>query len=72
MCINLKWVKLKKYTQLTGDTESAVHSRRRSAKWIDGIHCKVLEDRNLWVNLIAAEEWVEKWGATSIRSSNRT
>jgi len=71
MCISLKWVKVKKYAELTGDTELAVHSRRREAKWIDGVHCKVLEGRNLWVNLAAAEEWVEKWGTRSTSSSKK-
>ncbi|WP_082219392.1 hypothetical protein [Massilia sp. NR 4-1] len=55
------WVKLKKYEELTGDTASSVHARRRAGKWQDGVHCKVVDD-NLWVNLAAAESWVEKWG----------
>jgi hypothetical protein len=55
------WVKLKKYTELTGDTAAAVHARRRAGKWLDGIHCKIADDA-LWVNLKTAQLWVESWG----------
>lgn len=55
------WVKLKKYEELTGDTAASVHSRRRAGKWRDGVQCKVVDDM-LWVNLQAAEKWVETWG----------
>lgn len=55
------WVKLRKYSELTGDTAASVHARRRSGKWRDGLQCKVVDDM-LWVNLAAAEKWVETWG----------
>ena len=55
------WVKIKKYAELTGDTAASVHARRRAGKWCDGIQCKVV-DEMLWVNLAAAEKWVETWG----------
>jgi hypothetical protein len=56
----MKWVKVKKYEELTGDTAASVHARRRAGKWRDGAHCKVVDDM-LWVNLAAAEKWVESW-----------
>ena len=55
------WVKLKKYEELTGDSAASVHARRRAGKWCDGVQCKVVDDM-LWVNLSAAEKWVETWG----------
>lgn len=61
MTHSVSWVKLKKYTELTGDTAAAVHARRRSGKWLDGVHCRIADDA-LWVNLTAAQQWVETWG----------
>ncbi|WP_202424592.1 excisionase [Duganella levis] len=57
----IAWVKIKKYEELTGDTAASVHARRRAGKWRDGVQCKVV-DEMLWVNLPAAEKWVETWG----------
>lgn len=54
------WVKVKKYEELTGDTAASVHARRRAGKWRDGMQCKVV-DEMLWINLQAAERWVETW-----------
>jgi hypothetical protein len=58
------WVKLEKYTELTGDSMDAVQARRRLGKWIDGKQCKIVDGR-LWVNLPAVEEWIEKWDVRS-------
>jgi hypothetical protein len=55
------WVKLKKYCELTGDSPAAVHARRRSDKWLDGVQCRVADDL-LWVSLPEAQKWVETWG----------
>src|SRR5690606_28742944 len=54
------WVKVEKYAELTGDSVDAVNARRKAGKWLDGNQCKIVDGR-LWVNLSAAEEWVEKW-----------
>jgi len=54
----MKWVKLKKYIETSGDTADAVHARRKTGKWLDGIHCLV-RDGNLWINTEAVEKWVE-------------
>lgn len=55
----MKWVKLKRYCELSGDTADAVHARRKKGLWLDGIQCKLGPDGNLWVNLIEVEKWVE-------------
>jgi hypothetical protein len=55
----MKWVKLKKYCVLSGDTPDAVHAKRRKGILIDDIHCKVAPDGNLWVNLTEIDKWVE-------------
>ena len=55
--ISINWVKLKRWCDLTGDTPDAVHARRKTAKWIDGVHCKVC-DGKLWVNISEGQAWV--------------
>ena len=52
------WVKLKHYCALTGETSDGVHSKRRAGHFIDGVHTKIADDGNLWVNLEAAQKWV--------------
>jgi hypothetical protein len=60
----LKWVKLEKYVELSGDSVDSVQSRRKIGKWIDGKQCKIVDGR-LWINLRAAQRWVEEWDAHS-------
>lgn len=55
------WVKLEKYVAITGDSVDAVQSRRRAGKWLDGQQCKIVDGR-LWIDLRAAQAWVEDWG----------
>ncbi len=57
--IIMKWVKLRRYCELSGDTSNAVHAKRRKGEWLDGIHCKIAPDGNLWINLTEIERWVE-------------
>ena len=56
----MKWVKLKRYCEVSGDTQSAVHAKRKKGIWIDGQHCVVAEDGNLWIDLEEVERWVEQ------------
>jgi len=56
---NIEWVKLAHYCKLTGETSSGVHAKRKAGHFIDGIHCKVAGDGNLWINLPAVKQWVE-------------
>jgi hypothetical protein len=61
-----RWVRLAKYCRETGDTPNAVHARRRKHQWIDGVHCLVGPDGNLWIN----SEEVTKWLVSLFKSSN--
>lgn len=54
----MNWVKLKRYCELSGDTSDAVHAKRRKGVFVDGVHCKVGPDGNLWVNIAAVEQWI--------------
>ncbi|TFW13280.1 hypothetical protein [Duganella callida] len=58
------WVKLEKYIELTGDSMDAVQARRKVGKWLDGNQCKIVDGR-LWINLPAAQRWVEEWDASA-------
>lgn len=60
----LEWVKLEKYVELSGDSLDSVQSRRRVGRWLDGNQCKIVNGR-LWINLRAAQRWVEEWDAHS-------
>lgn len=54
----MKWVKLPHYCKQTGDTSHAVHHRRRTGVWQDGVHGKMVDGR-LWVNMEAVQAWIE-------------
>jgi hypothetical protein len=56
------WVKLEKYVELTGDSMDSVQARRRLGKWTEGKQCKITDGR-LWIDLRAAQRWVEEWDA---------
>jgi hypothetical protein len=56
----MKWVKLCKYCEMTGETRDSVHQKRAKGVFIDGIHCKIADDRKLWINTEAVELWVEQ------------
>ena len=58
----MKWVKLDRYVELSGDTADSVQSRRKAGKWLDGEQCKIVDGR-LWINLQAVDGWVEAWDA---------
>lgn len=55
----MKWVKLNKYCELSGDTKDAVHAKRRKGIWLDEQQCRLGPDGNLWINLLEVEKWVE-------------
>ena len=60
----VRWVRLTRWCELTGDTKDAVYSRRHQGKWADGVHCK-LADSKLWINVPEALKWIEKNPNTS-------
>jgi hypothetical protein len=60
----VSWVKLEKYVELTGDSIDAVQARRKAGKWLNGNQCKIVDGR-LWIDLRAAQRWVEEWDPSS-------
>ena len=55
----LKWVRLAKYCELSGDTTDAVYQRRKSLEWVEGVESMVGPDNKIWINLEEVERWVE-------------
>jgi hypothetical protein len=56
----MAWVKLERYTEISGDTVDAVQARRKAGKWLNGKECKLVDGR-LWINLPAVGQWIERW-----------
>lgn len=56
----MKWIRLSKYCELSGDTAYAVRHRRSRGIWVDGVHVTVAADRKLWVNIDEVDRWVEQ------------
>ncbi len=65
----VKWVKLKKYTDYTGDSPMAVYKRIGNGVWAEGLQAKKAPDGTWWVNLEAVEEWVENGKAPPVRAA---
>jgi hypothetical protein len=56
----MKWIKLRKYIELTGETTETVRNKRRYGYWLDNVHYKKAPDGGLWINIQAVEEWLDK------------
>lgn len=56
---HIRWVPVKRYCELTGETANAVRVRRCRGIWIDGKHAKAVPGAGVWVNLEEVEKWVE-------------
>jgi hypothetical protein len=54
----MKWVKVNKYCDLSGDTSEAVRARRRNRKWTEGVQW-VKREGSIWINPTEVEKWVE-------------
>ena len=50
----LRWTRLTKYCELSGDTRDGVNNRVRSGHWLKGVHLRRPDGgKELWVNLDA-------------------
>jgi len=56
----MKWVKLRKYCELSGDTKDAVNAKRKNGLWAEGVQWRKAPDNKIWINLEAIDKWVEK------------
>ena len=46
--IPLRWVRLAKWCEWTGDTSDGVHTRRQRGEWVDGVQCRTGPDWKAW------------------------
>ena len=65
----LRWIRLAAYCELSGDSADAVHARRRKKQWVDGVHCRIGPDGNLWVCPEEVNRWVEQGPAPANANS---
>jgi hypothetical protein len=64
----MKWVKLSKYSDMSGDSPDAVHAKRKKGQFVDGVHCKIAADGNLWINTEMVEKWVEQGSKATLNA----
>lgn len=57
--VELAWVPLAKYCELTGETPNTVRKRRQQRVWSEGKQSRKAPNGNLWINLIEVQKWVE-------------
>ena len=56
---SIKWVKLKRFSQLTGISQMAVRKKRHEGKWGEQI-VKASIDGMLYVNIEEYQKWIEQ------------
>lgn len=56
---SLKWVKLKKYCEMSGDTEDAFKAKRRRRLWLIGVHFTKALDGCIYINTQEVTKWLE-------------
>jgi hypothetical protein len=55
----VRWVKLTKYCELTGDTPDGVYAKNRRKIWKLDQHYRKAPDGCLWINLDAVDAWIQ-------------
>lgn len=54
----LRWVRINRYIELSGDSADAVQKRLRTGQWLRDVHARQPDgSATLWVNLDAVEDW---------------
>jgi hypothetical protein len=54
----VRFVRIKKFIELTGYTEKAVRGKIHEAVWLEGKHFRRAPDGNICINLEAYDAWV--------------
>lgn len=55
----LKWIKVSRYCELSGDTLEGVRAKRRKRIWIEGVHWSRPADGVVYINPDEVAKWVE-------------
>lgn len=64
----MKWVKARKYCEMTGETFGSIRAKRRAGHFIEGVHYIVAPDRNMWINIEEVEKWLVNGNAATVSS----
>lgn len=68
----IKYVSIKKFSELSGYTEDAIRTKIRDGIWLEGkVWLKALDGRNL-INIEGYEEWVEMAVVSAKRQAQAT
>ena len=57
--IKIKYVKVKKFSELTGYTEDATRKKIQSGVWMEGIHYRHAPNNRIQMDMDAYTDWVE-------------
>ncbi len=55
--LRLRYIKLERFAELTGYTNTALRQKKKAGKWVEGIHILKVPDGNLLVDIYAYEAW---------------
>jgi len=55
----MKWIKLNRFTLMSGYTSKAVYNKIERGKWEKNIHWRKAPDGRYFINPKAIEEWIE-------------
>ena len=53
------WVKQELFCKTTGYTTKAITRKRQEGVWIEGVHWKKAPDRNIMINTMEFDIWVD-------------
>ena len=54
-----KWVKISKFTEISGYSVDAVHCKRKKGQWEEGVIWMKAPDGNIMINWREVDNWVE-------------
>ena len=57
--LNLRYVTVRKFSELTGYTEKAINAKTERGVWLEGVHYRKAPDGRKLMNLEEFEKWVE-------------
>lgn len=55
----MKWVLIKKLSELIGYTDDAVRSKIKKGVWLSGIHWRKAPDGRIHFNIEEIQKWIE-------------
>ncbi len=55
----MKWITLKKLSELSGMTEESARSCKKNGYWRDGVHWRKAPNGRIFICVNAVEKWIE-------------